>query len=311
MKLVNQYQEKDKIKGQLLVASCLKGITNGGLSYLNLELRDNTGSIIAKKWDVKESDEETFIQGNVVEVEGEIILYKNVLQMKVTSARKIPQEEIDYSLFVKSSPFSEEELKKKFKYYYDSVSNKDCKEVLKRMINRIGPSLLTFPAAITIHHDYIRGLMTHITSMCDLAEFIASHYENVDKDLLITGVIIHDLGKTIEYEGPYIFKQTLEGKLVGHISIGMAILKEECENISFENPEIPILLEHMVLSHHGQYEYGSPVLPMTKEALILNLIDNLDSRIVAINKGLENVKEGEFSQKLFAFDNRSFYNPKK
>lgn len=311
MKVVNDFKEKDKVKVQLLVVSATKGVTASGLSYLNLELRDNSGSIIAKKWDVKDDDEDIFIPGNVIEVEGEIILYKNVLQMKVINARLLEQTEIDYSLFVKTSPYSEEELKNKFKYYFNLVENEDCKKILTSMIKRIGPSLFSFPAAISIHHDYVRGLLTHITSMCDLGEFIAKHYDNIDKDILITGIIIHDLGKTIEYEGPYIFKQTVEGKLIGHISIGQAILKEECDKLDFVNKEIPVLLEHMILSHHGQYEYGSPVLPQTKEALVLYLIDNLDSRIVALNKGLENVKPGDFSPKLFAFDNRCFYKPKK
>ena len=121
---------------------------------------------------------------------------------------------------------------------------------------------------------------------------------------------MHDMGKTIELEGPVAFKYSLEGKLIGHISILSALIKEAADSLNITG-ETPLLLQHMILSHHGQHEFGSPVLPMTKEALLLSLIDNLDCKVVALNKALEGVKEGEFTNKIFSLDGRAFYNPKK
>lgn len=313
MRTVNSFKENEKITEKLLVTNCTKCVTNSGLPYLNMDLRDASGSINAKKWDASSEDEKIFVDGKVVEVHGEVILHKTGLQMKILKAREVNEDEIDMSNFAKSSPFSFEELKEKLLHHYNSISDNDIKLLTKNMLARFGKEVYTYPAAITIHHDYERGLLTHITSMCDLAEFIANsyRYSDINKDLLICGIIIHDLGKIIEYEGPVIFKKTLEGKLIGHISIVSNILKEECDKINFKNDEIPTLLQHMILSHHGQLEFGSPVLPLTKEAMILSLIDNLDSRIVALDKALENVNPGEFSQKVFALENRSFYKPKK
>lgn len=313
MKTVNNFKENDKINEKLLVTNCTKCVTNNGLAYLNMELRDATGSINAKKWDATSEDEKLFVDGKIVEIHGEVIFHKTGLQIKILNGKEVDEKDIDMSNFAKVSPYSLETLKEKLLHHYNSISNPDIKLLTKNMLTRFGKQVYTYPAAITIHHDYERGLLTHITSMCDLAEFIVNNYpySDIDKDLLIAGIIIHDLGKIEEYEGPIIFKKTLEGKLIGHISIVANILKEECEKIKFNNEEIPTLLEHMILSHHGQLEFGSPVLPLTKEAMLLSLIDNLDSRIIALDKALEGVKPGEFTQKVFALENRSFYKPKK
>ena len=145
--------------------------------------------------------------------------------------------------------------------------------------------------------------------MADLATYLCPIYE-ADHDLLITGCLLHDMGKMIELEGPIVFKYSTEGKLLGHISIMAAEIRKAGEELDIKS-EVPMLLEHMVLSHHGQQEFGSPVMPLTKEALLLSLIDNLDSKMVVVNKALADVEPGAFSNKVFPLDNRSFYKPKK
>ena len=146
--------------------------------------------------------------------------------------------------------------------------------------------------------------------MADLGVYLASYYEDVDKDVLLSGILLHDMGKTIEFEGPVVYKYSIEGKLLGHISIMVSEIRRAAEGLKITS-EVPMLLEHMVLSHHGYPDFGSPVLPMTKEALLLSLIDNLDSKMVIVSKALENVNPGEFSQKVFPLDNRMIYKPKK
>jgi len=145
--------------------------------------------------------------------------------------------------------------------------------------------------------------------MADHAAYLAPIY-GADHDLMITGCLLHDFGKIIELEGPIVYKYSLEGKLLGHISIMCAEIRKAAEELNITS-EVPLLLEHMVLSHHGQQEFGSPVLPLTKEALLLSLIDNLDSKMVVISKAINEIEPGTFTNKIFPLDNRSFYKPKK
>ena len=150
--------------------------------------------------------------------------------------------------------------------------------------------------------------MTHTLSMAQICEFLSSHYKSLNHDLLISGALLHDLGKIIEFNGPVLTKYTNEGKLLGHISIGFSIVREYCEKLSI-NKEKAILLQHMILSHHGKYEFGSPVLPMVKEALVLSMVDDLDAKEELCEQTLVSVKKGEFSPRLFALEDRSIYNP--
>ena len=309
VKMISEFTDHDHIEGQFLVGSVSKGVNATGGSYFSLELRDASGVITAKKWDATLQDEEIFVAGNVVAIVGETNRYKDVLQLKILSAEVVALEDIDVAKFVKAPPVPKEELVKRFNDHVASIKNEDCQKILQYMINKFGDKIFTYPAAVSIHHEYSSGLLMHSITMADLANYIAPIYE-ADHDLLITGCLLHDLGKLIELEGPIVFKYSLEGKLLGHISIMAAEIREATHQLGITS-EVPLLLEHMVLSHHGQQEFGSPVMPLTKEALLLSLIDNLDSKMVLVSKTVAEQEPGTFSQKVFALDNRSFYKPKK
>ena len=154
------------------------------------------------------------------------------------------------------------------------------------------------------------GLLYHTLCMADMASLIASYYDNIDRDILITGVLLHDVGKVVELSGPIATKYTLEGKLLGHISIMAAEIRRVARELNI-NSETPILLEHMILSHHGSKEFGSPVLPLTREAVILHFVDDLDSKMNILDKAYADVEEGEFTQRIMPMDGRAFYKPKK
>ena len=307
--MISEFNDHDHIEGQFLLGSVSKGVNANGGSYFSIELRDASGSITAKKWEVNAIDEEIFIAGNVVYITGETNRYKDVLQLKILNADLVPADKIDVAKFVKAPPIPKEELINKFNNYVASIKNEDCQKLLKYMIEKFNDKIFSYPAAVSIHHEYSSGLLMHSITMADIASFIAPIYD-ADRDLLITGCLLHDLGKIIELEGPIVYKYSLEGKLLGHISIMAAELRKAAEELNITS-EIPLLLEHMVLSHHGQQEFGSPVMPLTKEALLLSLIDNLDSKMVTVNKAISDIDEGSFSNKVFALDNRSFYKPKK
>ena len=309
MKMISEFNDHDHIEGQFLVGNVAKGVNANGGSYFSVELRDASGSINAKKWDATLQDEEIFIAGNVIALVGETNRYKDALQLKILSAELVPLEEINAERFVKAPPVSKDILIERFNKYVSSINNPDCKKLLDYMINKYQDKLFSYPAAVSIHHEYSSGLLMHSISMADLAAFLCPIYE-ADYDLLITGCLLHDMGKITELEGPIVYKYSIEGKLLGHISIMAAEIRKAAYELKITS-EIPLLLEHMVLSHHGQQEFGSPIMPLTKEALLLSLIDNLDSKMVVVNKALAEVEPGGFSNKVFPLDNRAFYKPKK
>ena len=308
-KMISEFQELDHIQGQFLVGSVTKGANASGNSYLNVELRDSSGTISAKKWDVFPNDENILVTGDVVFVDGDVIKYKDSLQLKITAVSSVNPEDVDVSKFVKAPPIPKEELVKRFNAHVESIKNEDCRKILDYLIKRMSPKLYEYPAAVSVHHDYMSGLLMHTVSMADIGLFLCDYYKDIDRDILLTGILLHDMGKCIEFEGPAVYKYSLEGKLLGHISIMMAEIRRAAIGLNITS-EVPILLEHMVLAHHGQHEFGSPVLPLTKEALLLSLIDNLDSKMVILDKALSAVNPGEFTQKIFPLDNRMFYKPK-
>ena len=308
MKMISEFTDHDHIEGQFLLGSVSKGVNTVGGSYFSVELRDASGQITAKKWDATLQDEEIFVTGNVIAIVGETNKYRDALQLKILSAEVVPLEEIDVDRFVKAPPVSKEELIAKFNNYVNSIKNDDCKKLLNYMIKKFDDKIYSYPAAVSIHHEYSSGLLMHSLTMADVAAYLCKIYD-ANYDLLITGCLLHDLGKIIELEGPIVYKYSLEGKLLGHISIMTAEIRKAAEELKLTS-EVPLLLEHMVLSHHGQPDFGSPVMPCTKEALLLSLIDNLDSKMVVVNKAIADVEPGNFSNKLFPLDNRAFYKPK-
>lgn len=310
MAMINEFMDGQRVNGQYLVGNVSKGTNNYGATYLSIELRDSSGSINAKKWDSTNDDEALFATGNVVYIEGETLKYKDSLQLKIISSRSVNEDEVDVSKFVKAPPIPTEELVKTFDGYVASIKDPDCAKILKYFVNKYASKLRVYPAGVTVHHEYASGLLVHLTTMAKIADFIAPIYEDINRDLLITGILLHDFGKMTELEGPVVFHYTLEGKLLGHISLMVSEIRQLAEKEGMTS-EVPLLLEHMVLSHHGDPEFGSPVLPLTKEAMLLSLIDNLDSKMVITCKALETVQPGEFSARVFPLDGRMFYQPKK
>ncbi|NLB48698.1 MAG: HD domain-containing protein [Erysipelotrichia bacterium] len=308
MKMIADFIDSERVEGQYLIGNVSKGVNSIGSSYFSLELRDASGTIIAKRWDAKPEDDQIFLTGNVISVVGDTNRYRDVLQLKILSAEVVPAEKVDATRFVKAAPISKDELVLRFNEHLAKIRNEDCLKILNYMVEKFGDKLFYYPAAVSIHHEYSSGLLMHSIIMADIAAFLAPLYD-VDRDLIVTGCLLHDLGKIIELEGPIVFRFSLEGKLFGHICIMSAEIKKAAELLKIES-EVPLVLAHMILSHHGQYEYGSPVLPLTKEALLLSFIDNLDSKMTIVDKALSDVEEGDFSNRIFALDNRSFYKPK-
>ena len=200
-------------------------------------------------------------------------------------------------------------MKKELEDFLSSFKDKDVELITRTVISHFYDKYITYPAAVKIHHEFGSGILHHSLTMAELADAVAKIYPQVNRDILVAGALMHDIGKTIEYENPIAPIQTTEGKLVGHIAIMYAEFKKIVDGLNITS-EVPLLLEHMILAHHGKLEFGSPVLPATREALLLAEIDMLDSRQMILDKSLEAIKPGEFTPRLWMMDDTSFYKPK-
>lgn len=307
---VDQFEEGLRIDEYLLVAGVTKGLTNAGATYLNVELQDNSGSIDAKLWDAKESDINIVAPGKVIRVNGDVLLYRGNLQLRINSAKQVSEDEYNVGDYVKSSPVSEEVLRVEIARFIKQIDNPVLSKLVNKILEDNDKDFYTYPAASRIHHEYVGGLATHVLGMLEIAQNICNSHTFINKSLLYAGIILHDLGKTTELSGPVLTHYTNEGRLLGHISIMQANVKEVATSLNIEDSEEVMLLRHMILSHHGEYEYGSPVLPMIPEAELLTFIDNLDARLAMLDKAMGQTEAGEFTGRIFSLENRSFYKSK-
>ena len=309
MKTIKEFEERDHIFGQFLVIDCKKGVTANSKSYLTITFQDATGTIEGKRWDYFEGEDKIFAISNVVNIEAEVIEYKDKLQLKVLGGEVVPAENVDAARLVPSSPVSKEELEKKLDAYIDSIKNEDALKILKAVMDKFRKEYVSWPAAVRNHHNYVSGLLQHSITMADMAEKVCQIYPSLNRDILITGTLIHDIGKTIELSGAIATQFTLEGKLLGHISIMMGELRKIIDELGMNHNETAICIEHMILSHHNKPEFGSPVPPLTREALALAYIDDLDAKMAILDKAYNEIKPGEFTSRLNNMDERYFYYP--
>lgn len=306
--MISSYKENTNIKEKLLVINSVKGIVNGK-PYLNIVLQDASGQIEGRKWDAVDNDTQIFATGNFVEIEASVILYRANLQLKIISGRVLDESEYNKVDFTASSPVSKERLQKLLGHFLEDIENPEIKKVLEDILRTDLVSFMVYPAATRNHHEYLSGLLHHTVGMLQAAEALLNVYPTLNKDYLYSGIILHDLGKLVELSDAVLPKYTTAGKLLGHISIMQARVSEVCKRLGISD-DVAIVLQHMVLSHHGEKEFGSPVVPLTKEAEVLSMLDNLDARINMIDKAIKEVPEGEFSQRIMALDGRAFYKPK-
>lgn len=291
-----------------IVTECTKGITNSHNAYLNLVLQDNTGKIDAKKWDASEKDMNALKVGNVLSLLVDPIIYKGQMQLKIIDFDEL-KGPIDQKELIINPPVSTTELETELHSFISEIQDQEIRTIVTEILQNYYDQFLYHPAAKSNHHEYASGLLHHEVSMLKLAKAIIVLYPEIQKDLLYGGIILHDLGKIKELSGPITTEYTTAGKLLGHISIIQTDIIEVAKKHQITEEKV-MLLQHMVLAHHGKYEYGSPVLPHTLEAEVLYLIDNMDSRIHMIIKALNNVEVNSFTNKISALEGRAFYKHK-
>jgi 3'-5' exoribonuclease len=303
------YEVGEQVDIYLLIKTVTKGIASNGKPFLTLILQDKTGEIEAKLWDASPEDEAVYVPESIVKVFGDINNYRGRTQLKIRNIRPANSTDpVRVTDFLEVAPMKREDMIDKITQYIFEMKNPNIQRITRHLLKKYQNEFLEYPAATKNHHEYISGLAYHVVSMLDLAKAIANLYPSLDKDLLYAGVILHDLGKVMELSGPISTTYTVAGNLLGHISIMVNEIGKTAEHLGITGEEV-VVLQHMVLSHHGKAEWGSPKPPMVKEAEILHYIDNLDAKMNMLDRALEKVKPGEFTEKIFALDNRSFYKP--
>jgi 3'-5' exoribonuclease len=287
---VSDLQDGQSVTTLFLV--CEKGVRTSvrtGKSWLELALRDRTGSIPAKMWDNFEAIAKTFECDDVVLIRGRVKLYNG--QKEMTLEQIVPSLERDYELsdFLAHTKFDVDKLFAELRSTIAGVKNPWIKRLLDDVVNdpAIAPKMKRAPAAMTMHHAYIGGLLEHVVSLIGLSRGVTAQYPELDADLLLAGIVLHDIGKIDELSYARGTDYTTQGRLIGHITIGALMVREKIKAIPDFPVPLAILVEHLILSHHGTYEFGSPSLPQTREAVALNFLDDMDSKMAAMRATFE------------------------
>ena len=291
------------------IRSAEKRKDSKGNDYVDMNLTDRTGEINCKIWNWA-PDEETPESGQPVKVRGTIQEYNGRLQLRVEKWRLCTDEDpVDMNALVPCAPRKPEEMFKEIEDTLESFTNEDLKKLTRGMLDIAGDRLKWFPAAQRMHHAERSGLLHHTTDMLRLARALLGLYPWLNRDLLLAGVIIHDLGKIDEMKSDRtgnVTDYTRDGQLLGHLVRGITNLNRVAAETGVTGESL-VLLEHMLLSHHGESEYGSPKPPMFAEAEALHWIDIMDARMNAMKTVTDKTPPGAFSEKIFSLDRRVYH----
>ncbi|MBI5894124.1 MAG: HD domain-containing protein [Deltaproteobacteria bacterium] len=293
---VKDIKEKDKIEDIFLVSKKEQGMSKIGKPYLNVKLLDKTGEIEARVWDDVENISKIFEKNDFVFVKAYAVAYQGGLQINISQIEKKTPETIDIKLFLPASKNDPDTIFKELEKIISTVKDNHLKKLLQIFTSdpEIARLLKLAPAAKSMHHTYIGGLLEHTVSLARLVIDISRHYHpNVHQDLLLAGAILHDMGKIYELSYERAFDYTDEGRLLGHITIGVEMLDKKIAEMPDFPKETAMLLKHMILSHHGYLEFGSPKRPKTIEAIILYYLDDMDSKVQSMGALIEKEKDAD------------------
>lgn len=262
--------------------------TREGKAYLRLELGDKSGSVEARMWDQFEAAAREIGRDDIVKVQARVEVYRNRLQVSIQQIRKAKPEEIDLADYLPHTKEDVEKLYASLLGYADSMRNPWLQKLAKGILSdpAIAPRYKRAPAAKVMHHAYLGGLLEHVVSLCGLAKRAAEHYPELDLDLLLTAAILHDVGKLDELCYERAISYTVEGQLLGHIVMEIETVSRAMDAIEGFPAPLKTVVQHVLISHHGQYEFGSPKLPMIREALVFHYLDDLDSKLAAVRSAL-------------------------
>jgi len=279
-----------KISDHFLVAEKTLAYSQKGLPYLNLRLKDRSGEVEGKVWDNAQEWDKVFKKGDVVQVSARVLNFRNAVQLSVGDIVKIDNREIDPADYFPVAKQDADEMYEELKVFMDQIEDSHLKALLDAFFEdeEIRYLFKRAPAAKGFHHVYVGGLLEHTLSVVRLLDFAAKHYQGVRRDMLIVGGILHDIGKIREFSYDRLIDYTDEGRLIGHIVIGLEMLDAKIAAVDHFPESLAMELRHLILSHHGVLEYGSPKRPKTVEALIVHYMDDMDAKVNAFQEFIGN-----------------------
>ena len=306
------YHEKSGTHtGFCLGKSCDRKLNKNGEPYLDMVLSDRSGEINAKLWKYDESLHGVYEPNTLVKVQGIITKFNDADQLRVDRIRKVNETDgVKIEDYVSSAVYSGEMMFDELISIADSFTDSELKALVKTILSENKEKLLYYPAAFKLHHAMRSGLLQHTLSIVRLAQSVCRIYPFVDADLLLSGAMLHDISKLDELiagETGIASGYSVEGTLLGHLVKGAMLIDKTAEKLGISHDKA-VLLEHMLISHHGDPEFGAAVRPLFIEADILSALDRLDARIVEVNNAVSGVEPGGFSTRQWALDNRAFYN---
>lgn len=295
----------------VLLKSADVRMAKNGKQYIALVFEDRSGEISGKYWDASEEDVTNYVAGRIVHLQGKRENYQTHPQIKIFHLRLAkPGEPADPELFIEQAPMDRAAMEDYINQTIFEITQPTWNRLVRKLLSEYQDQFFTYPAAKSNHHAFKGGLAFHTISILKLAHSVVKQYPDLNAPLLFAGAILHDLGKTIELSGPQSTTYTLAGNLVGHIVLIDGELVRACDPLKLDpQAEDVLLLRHMILSHHGLLEYGSPVRPALREADVLHQLDELDASIMMLDTVVEHTEPGEFSERVFALDGRRFYRP--
>ena len=285
--------ENQTITSLFVVASKQVRSKKNGDLYLSVILADRSGQLQANMWDNVADSLDAFEQDDFVKVKGIIHKYNGRWQLTMHKVRRLEEQEIEYSDYIPKTAKDIEQLWRTLGEFAETFQNSWLKSLVKEFISdeAIATAYKNAPAAKTLHHAFVGGLLDHVVSLFTLCDLAVRNYPQVDRDLLLTGAFMHDIGKLHELTYQRSIAYTTKGQLLGHMIIELEMLHQKIARLPGFPDELKILIEHMILSHHGQYEFGSPKLPMFPEALMLHYLDDLDSKMESMRAQFEREAE--------------------
>lgn len=311
-KKINEINAGEKIEGFFLLKSIDLKTSSNNKKYLDLNLCDKTGEMNAKLWEYEEGDETKFSSSSLVKVRGSVSLWNNTLQLKIEKIRESNnQDNVNLEDFVPVAPLQADFMYDEILKYANNMTNISIKNIVIAILQEKQSKLMHYPAAKKNHHAIKSGLLFHVLTMLHAGEKLCEIYSFLNRDLLYAGIMLHDIAKLEEMEANelgIVSEYTVEGQLLGHITQGIKKIELVAEAVGADK-ESTMLLQHMILSHHYEPEYGSPVKPMFPEAELLHHLDIIDARMYDMKRVTGEVEAGSFSEKVYSLDNRKIYKP--
>lgn len=305
-------QRNGVVDGFALIKTIEKKVNVKGVPYLDLTLCDKDGEISAKLWDYKEELHGEYAANDLIKFRGQLQTYNGANQLRIDRIRAVIEADgVSISDFVPSSEYSGEMMLGEIYNTLDTFRDAELRNLTKTIIDSHKEKLLYWPAAFKLHHAIRGGLLYHTLSILRLAECTCKIYPSIDRELLLSGVILHDIAKLYEYDVAQstgvAANYSVKGNLLGHLVMGAMEIEKTAEKLGVSE-EKAVLLEHMLISHHGEPEFGAAVRPLFIEAEVLCQLDTLDATVYEMAQSISEVQKGEFTQRQWALDNRKLYN---